>query len=69
MYTLYYSPGSCSLIVHCLLEEFGVPFELKRVDAASKDEYRKLNPKGKVPALAKHRLEWSNTLAAFLNDK
>lgn len=24
---------------------------------------------GKVPALAKHRLEWSNTLAAFLNDK
>ncbi len=52
MYTLHYSPGSCSLIVHCLLEEFGVPFELKRVDAASKDEYRKLNPKGKVPALA-----------------
>src|SRR5258708_26561013 len=52
MYILYYSPGSCSLIVHCLLEEFGVPFELKRVDAASKEEYRKLNPKGKVPALA-----------------
>jgi len=25
--------------------------------------------RGKVPALAKHRLEWSNTLAAFLNDK
>lgn len=24
---------------------------------------------GKAPALAKHRLEWSNTLAAFLNDK
>lgn len=24
---------------------------------------------GDVPALAKHRLEWSNTLAAFLNDK
>jgi len=23
----------------------------------------------KAPALAKHRLEWSNTLAAFLNDK
>lgn len=52
MYTLYYSPGSCSLIVHILLEEFGVPFELKRVDAAAKDEYRRLNPKGKVPALA-----------------
>jgi len=25
--------------------------------------------RGKLPALAKHRLEWSNTLAAFLNDK
>lgn len=25
--------------------------------------------RGRVPALAKHRLEWSNTLAAFLNDK
>lgn len=25
--------------------------------------------RGKVPALAKHRLEWSNTLAAFLNEK
>ena len=24
---------------------------------------------GRVPAIAKHRLEWSNTLAAFLNDK
>ncbi len=24
---------------------------------------------GKVPALVRHRLEWSNTLAAFLNDK
>jgi glutathione S-transferase len=56
MYTLHYSPGSCSLIVHVLLEELGVPFELKKVDFAAKEhhgaEYRRLNPKGKVPALA-----------------
>jgi glutathione S-transferase len=56
MYTLYYSPGSCSLVVHCLLEELGVAFELKRValdaDEHRGAEYRKLNPKGKVPALA-----------------
>jgi hypothetical protein len=25
--------------------------------------------RGEVPALARHRLEWSNVLAAFLNDK
>ena len=30
MYTLHFSPGSCSLIVNCLLEELGVAFELKR---------------------------------------
>ena len=56
MYTLYFSPGSCSLIIHCLLEELGVPFETRRVDFEAKEhqgaEYRKLNPKGKVPALA-----------------
>ena len=55
MYTLYYSPGACSLIVDCLLEELEVPYELKKVDFAASEhhgaEYRKLNPKGKVPAL------------------
>src|SRR5258706_7078253 len=52
MSTLIYSPGSFWLTAHCLRGEFGVPFEVKRVEAASKDEYRGLNPKGKVPALA-----------------
>jgi len=51
MYSLYYSPGSCSLIVHALLEELGVPFELKLVDKKNGD-YRAVNPKGKVPAIA-----------------
>jgi glutathione S-transferase len=55
MYTLYYSPGSCSLVVHCLLEEMGLAFALKRVDLAAKEhhgaQFRSLNPKGKVPAL------------------
>ncbi len=54
-YTLYYSPGSCALIVHILLEEFGVPFEAVPVDTARgehrQDEYRRINPKQKVPAL------------------
>jgi glutathione S-transferase len=55
MYTLYYSPGSCSLIIHCLMEELGVPFEARKVDVEAKEHhgaaYRKLNPKGKVPVL------------------
>ena len=55
MYTLYYSPGACSLVVHCVLEELGVPFEAKRVSTKDGEhktaEYRKLNPKGKVPVL------------------
>lgn len=55
MYTLYYSPGACSLIVSCLLEELEVPYELRPVNFAANEhhseEYRKLNPKRKVPAL------------------
>jgi glutathione S-transferase len=54
-YTLYYSPGSCSLVVDCLLEELGVPFEMSPIDLAKKEHYgeayRRINPKGKVPAL------------------
>ena len=56
MYTLYYSPGSCSLVIHALLEELGAPFDVKRVDFEAKEHhgeaFRRLNPKGKVPALA-----------------
>jgi glutathione S-transferase len=56
MYTLHYSKGSCSLIIHCLLEELGVAFEAKTVDLEAgehhREAYRTINPKGKVPALA-----------------
>lgn len=55
MYTLYFSPGSCALIVNCLMEELGLQFDLRRVDVEAREhdgaEYRKLNPKGKVPVL------------------
>jgi glutathione S-transferase len=42
MYTLYYSPGSCSIIIHCLLEELAVPFETHRV-STEKGEHRTRN--------------------------
>ena len=51
MYTLHYSPGACSLIVHVLLEELEVPFELMRADGKSPEYRAQVNPKGKVPAL------------------
>jgi glutathione S-transferase len=42
-------------VVHCALEELGVPFEAKRVSLKDGEhrsaEYRKLNAKGKVPVL------------------
>jgi glutathione S-transferase len=54
-YTLYFSPGSCSLVIDCLMEELGVQFALKRVDLEANehrgDAYLRINPKGKVPAL------------------
>jgi glutathione S-transferase len=52
MYTLHYSPGSCALIVHILLEEFAIPFQLAKADPKSAEYRANVNPKGKVPALA-----------------
>ena len=55
MYTLYYSPGTASLVVHWLLIELELPHELRLVDFDSKQqkspEYLKLNPSGVVPTL------------------
>jgi glutathione S-transferase len=55
MITLYFSPGACSLASHIGLEETGAPYEAKPVLLAKgqqrTEEYRKINPRGKVPAL------------------
>ena len=52
---LYYSPGSCALGIHVLLEEIGAPFELRRVNFGEREQhgeaYVATNPKSKVPAL------------------
>lgn len=55
MLTLFYSPGACSMASHIALEEAGAAFEGKQVALAKGEqltpEYRKINPRGKVPAL------------------
>lgn len=55
MYTLYYSPGTASMVVHLALLEIGAPYELKSVDIEKNEqhtaEYLKLNPGAKVPTL------------------
>lgn len=52
---LHYGKGSCSLVVHLVLEELGLAFEAVEVDLAAgaqrSDAFRAINPKGKVPAL------------------
>lgn len=55
MYTLYYSPGSASMVAHLALLETGAPFRLVRIDF-DKDEqhgrdYLRINPRGQVPTL------------------
>jgi glutathione S-transferase len=54
---LYYSPGACSLAPHIVSREAGVPVELVKVDLANKitergEDFRIVNPKGSIPALA-----------------
>ena len=55
MYTLYYSPGTASMVVHLALLETGAPHLLELVDfgkdAQHSAEYLRLNPRGQVPTL------------------
>jgi glutathione S-transferase len=54
---LYFSPGACSLSPHIVLLEAGLAFTTERVDLREKrtaggEDFRAINPKGYVPALA-----------------
>lgn len=59
METLFYMPGACSLVAHIVLEEAGTPYARHLVDFARGDqrtpEFRAINPKARVPALATPR--------------
>lgn len=55
-YTLYFSPGACSLAIAIALHEADIPFDRLRVDLRSKklpdgSNYLDVSPKGYVPTL------------------
>ncbi len=55
MIQLHYYPSTAAMAPHILIEELGVPYELKLVDrtknAHKAPEYLKLNPNGLIPVL------------------
>jgi len=55
MFTLYFSPGTASFVVHWLLLELDLPHELRRLDLDASEHkqavYLALNPAGVVPTL------------------
>lgn len=52
---LYYSPNSCALASHIILEEVGADYSLTLVDFAKNEQkkakYMGINPKARVPSL------------------
>jgi len=56
---LYYTPQTCALAAHIALEKAGAHYETERLDFSKNEqrsaEYLRVNPKGRVPALATDR--------------
>jgi len=50
---LYYTPGSCALADHIVLEWIGKPYDVQRVSREERGEpaFLKINPAGAVPVL------------------
>ncbi len=70
MYTLFFSPGACSLAAHIAIIDSGLPYQLRRLKFAENEqqsaEYLKVNPKGRVPALVTDRGTLTETTAILL---
>lgn len=68
----YTAPGTCALATHIALREAGADFELVTLDMAAQQQqsadYLRVNPKGRVPALATERgvLTETPALLAFV---
>jgi len=57
MTILCYAKKTCSIGIHVLIEEIGLPYDLRIVDISKGEqktpEYKAINPKGKVAALVR----------------
>ncbi|WP_437665536.1 glutathione S-transferase family protein [Sorangium sp. So ce1182] len=71
MLQLHYYPSNASMAPHILLEELGVPFELKLVERDRGEHkssaYLKLNPNGLIPVLVDGELVLYETAAICLH--
>src|ERR1700739_1694468 len=71
MYQLHYFPANANAAPHMLLEELGVPYELKLVDrsknAQKSKEYLKINPNGRIPTLVDNGLVLFEAAAIVLH--
>jgi glutathione S-transferase len=69
--TLIYSPGSCSLAPHIVLEELDLPFDLQAVNTDRGDTrtgaFAKVNPKGRVPVLIEGDAVYTEAPAILLH--
>ena len=73
----YYSPGACSLAGHIVALEGGLTLELEKVDLKSHvtetgADFKKINPKGYVPALVLEDgslLTENSAILPYLGDK
>jgi glutathione S-transferase len=71
MFTLYYSPGSCSLAPRIILEDIGKPYELKLVSVAKGEQttpaFLAVNPRGRLPVLVENGRVLVENLAILMH--
>jgi glutathione S-transferase len=73
--TLYHSPASRAFTAYWMLEELGVPFDVRTIDIRKGEQkhpdYLKLNPAGKVPTLTDGAVVVSENpaIAIYLADR
>lgn len=69
MYTLYFSPGTCSLATHVLMNELHLEFNL--IEKSKVDQFEFINPANTVPVLAfdKNQVQEGAAIALLLMEK